>query len=308
VTDKRSRSQPPAADGHPPSSRRHHIHITRRSFLAGAGLIVAGGAASAVVGCDDKNDNDSNVAGLEATPRTVSAPAADRGGVLRAYNFDSMPHDTFDPHLTQMGPIVNVHAAVFSRLLRYEDERAGTIAPDLAAAMPEQPDETTYVFRIREGVRFHDTPRIRTAFPATAGRALTADDVRLSIERQMDRNSTLGRRFFRRGNWDLIERIETPDAATLIVRTREPVAPMLSFLAGRHAFVIPGEIVERGGEIATAEALIGTGPFVLDGFEERVAVRLRRNEQWFARDDDPATGAGRPYLARISRVRSMGSA
>jgi len=276
--------------------RHHHLHITRRAFLAGAGLAVAGGTAAAIVRLKRKDRPRSEVEGIEATPRTARTPAGNRGGVLRAYNFDAMPHDTFDPHLTQMGPIVDVHAAVFSRLLRYEDERAGTIVPDLAAALPEQPDATTYVFRIRDGVRFHDTTRFRAAFPATAGRPLTADDVRLSIERQMDRSSPVSRRFFRRGNWDLIDRIEAPDAHTLIIKTREPIGPMLSLLAGRHAFIIPPEVIERGGEIATAEALIGTGPFVLDSFEERVVVRLRRNDRWFGRDDDAATGVGRPYL------------
>ncbi|MBI5289386.1 MAG: twin-arginine translocation signal domain-containing protein, partial [Chloroflexi bacterium] len=150
--------------------RHRHLHITRRTFLAGAGLAVAGGAVAAIVGLSRKDSPRSEVEGIGATPRTVRTPAGNRGGVLRAYNSDAMPHDTFDPHLTQMGPIVNVHAAVLSRLLRYEDERAGTIVPDLAAAMPEQPDETTYVFHIREGVRFHDTTRFRAAFPATAGR------------------------------------------------------------------------------------------------------------------------------------------
>ena len=56
---------------------------------------------------------------------------------------------------------MNMHSAVFSRLLRYDDERAGTIAPDLAAAMPEQPDETTYVITLRDGVR--STTRRSTA-------------------------------------------------------------------------------------------------------------------------------------------------
>ena len=66
-----------------------------------------------------------------------------------------------------MGPVANMHSAVFSKLLRYDDERAGTIAPDLAAAMPEQPDQTTYIIRLREGVTFHDTPKYRDGLPAS---------------------------------------------------------------------------------------------------------------------------------------------
>jgi peptide/nickel transport system substrate-binding protein len=281
-----------------PPRRPHHIHLSRRSFIAGAALIGAGAAATAVFRLNDGGKTDSEVAGAEATPKSTiaKAPAGSRGGILRTYNFDAMPYDSLDPHLTMMGPIANMHAAVFSRLLRFDDEVAGSIVPDLAVAMPEQPDDTTYVFQIRDGIRFHDTERFRRAFPATAGRLLTADDVRLSIERQMDRTSPQARRMFRSGNWDVIDRIEVPDARTLILRTREPIAPMLSFFAGRHAFVIPSEVLDRADQITSADACIGTGPFVLDSLEDRVAMRLRRNPQWFARDDDPATGGARPYI------------
>ena len=49
--------------------------------------------------------------------------------------------------------------------------------------------------------------------------------------------------------------------------------------------------------------MIGTGPFMLDSFEPRVAVRLRRNPTWFARDDSPhGIGNGRPVPRRLRRV------
>lgn len=229
------------------------------------------------------------------TARPPHAAVGSRGGTLRAYNFDAQPYDTIDPHLTQFGPGTNVHSAVFSRLLRYEDDLAGTLAADVAAGLPEQPDETTYVFRIRDGVRFHDTPELRRDFPATAGRLLTADDVRLSIERQRGDASPNAGRFFHGQAWELIAQMEVPSATTLIVRTREPVAPMLSLFAGRHAFIIPREVAGLGDEIPSPAALIGSGPFMLDSFEDKVAVRLRRNDAWFAADDRGA-GDGRPYL------------
>ena len=94
---------------------------------------LAAAAAAAVAGCGDGK----RATGATATPAPQPRPRAGvgtRGGILRTYNFDAMTPDTLDPHLTQMGPIANVHSAIFSQLLRYEDERAGTIAPDLAAA------------------------------------------------------------------------------------------------------------------------------------------------------------------------------
>jgi peptide/nickel transport system substrate-binding protein len=276
---------------------QHGPLVSRRAFLAGSAAIVAGGAATALVGCDEHQPAN-EVAGTSASPASnfATLPAGSTGGTLRIYNFDAAPYDSLDPHLTQFGPIANTHSAIFSRLLRYDDEVAGTIVPDLVEAMPEQPDDLTYVFRVRDGVRFHDTPALRAAFQATAGRLLTADDVRLSIERQRNKASPQAQRFFRRSVWETIDKVEVPDARTLIIHMQRPVAPVLSFFAGRHAFVLPHEVIDRADDITSGQALIGTGPFMLDSFEERVAVRLRRNPTWFAGNDIPVAGSGRPFI------------
>jgi peptide/nickel transport system substrate-binding protein len=284
--------------GRPITARPHAAlhHVSRRGFLAASGAISAAAAAAAIGGCGEsagpKKQND--VLAGSATPMS---PVGTRGGTLRVYNFDATPYDSLDPHLTQMGPVVNMHSAVFSKLLRYDDEVAGTIVPDLAAAMPEQPDETTYIIRLRDGATFHDTPKLRTAYPNTAGRPLTADDVKYSIERQMNKNSPQSRLFFRRGDWDVIERIEARDARTVVITTRSRVAPFLGFLAGRHAFIVAADVADRSDALVTETAMIGSGPFVLDTFEPGVAVKLLSNPAWFARDDSPrGVGAGRPFL------------
>jgi ABC-type transport system substrate-binding protein len=273
--------------------------VSRRRFLAGTGAAAGAGAALVLAGCDDNGE-------VEPTARPVPTETPEpeavtsRGGVLRAFTFDAMTYDTLDPHRTQFGPVVNMHSAVFSKLLRYEDERAGTIVPDLATALPEQPDELTYVIRLRRGIRFHDEQKFRMAYPQVAGRELDAEDVRASIERQLTpEGDARGARFYRRSQWNAIDRIQVRDEHTLVIRLRTPVAPFTSFLAGRHAFILPREIAERGDAADDDLAMIGTGPFVLDSFEPGVAVRLKRNPDWFARDDDPdGIGVRRPYVDR----------
>jgi peptide/nickel transport system substrate-binding protein len=274
-------------------NRRPLPPLTRRRFLA---LSAAGAAGVAAVACGGTKRNASGAKpGATAAPTLV--PVASRGGILRSYNFDALPPDTLDPHLTQFGPIANVHSAVFSRVLQYVDEVAGTIAPDLAAAMPEQPDETTYIIRLREDVLFHDTPKHRFIYPKATGRALTAADVKYGIERQSKPTVSAGRRFFRAGNWSVVDSIDATDPRTLIIKLKQPTAPFLSFLAGRHAFVVPREVVDSSDQANNEFAMIGTGPFVLESFEPLVGVKLRRNPQWFARDDNAgSTGNGRPYV------------
>lgn len=270
--------------------------INRRRFLSAAAAGAASAAAIGVVGCGDGRRAGAPTPAPTATPSTL--PAGSRGGILRAYNFNAQVQDALDPHLTQFGPVANMHSAVFSKLLRYDDEVAGTIAPDLAEAMPEQPDDITYIFKLREGVMFHDTARARTTHPAVAGRTLEASDVKYSFERQMNRNSPQAARFFRSGMWSAVDRIDATDARTLVFHLTRPVAPFAAFLASRNAFVIPREVVDRGRDEANSDAaMIGTGPFALESWEPTVAVRLRRNPVWFARHDLEGTlGKRRPFI------------
>ena len=276
----------------PPANR-----VSRRRFLGASAALGVAAAAAGAIRCGDGKRHTQTASTPAPAPTPSRVPAGTRGAIARVYNFDAMRYDTLDPHLTGMGPVANMHAAVYSRIVRYDDERALTIAPDLAAAMPEQPDATTYIIRLRDGVALHAAANHRYAYPKTAGRALTADDVKSSIERQLNRNSPQVRRFFRSGNWNVIDKIDVRDPQTVVITTKSPVAPFLNFLAGRHAFIVPREVADRTDQINNVNAIIGTGPFLLDSFEPEMAMRLRRNPSWFARDDDPGgVGAGRPFL------------
>ncbi|MHB8516033.1 MAG: ABC transporter substrate-binding protein [Dehalococcoidia bacterium] len=275
-------------------AHRHRQRITRRSFLAGSMAAATAGGAAALFGYV-RGRTGHRATSARSAPTLLSVGS--RGGVLRAYNFDATIEDTLDPHLTQMGPVVNMHSAVFSKLLQYDDERAGAIVPDLCERMPEQPDRLTYLIRLRPGVRFHDTLRIRYAHPTTAGRPLDATDVKYSIERQMNASSPQRRRFFRADEWSAIDKIEATGPLTLTIKMKTPVAPFVGFLAGRHAFIIPREVVDFRDEAKRDIDMVGSGPFMLDTWKPGSAVTLVRNPQWFARDDHASgDGAPRPFL------------
>ncbi len=67
---------------------------------------------------------------------------------------------------------------VYSKLVRRKagagiDPAESVLEADLAQAMPETPDELTYIFTIRNGVKFQDVPPV-------SGRELTAEDVKLA--------------------------------------------------------------------------------------------------------------------------------
>ncbi len=100
-----------------------------------------------------------------------------RGGTLSLRLWDP-PH--FD-HMTIISYKTNIALSfTHSRLVK---QKAGpAIAPgtfplegDLAESWT-QPNDTTYVFKLRRGVRWHNKPPVN-------GRELTADDVKYSLER-----------------------------------------------------------------------------------------------------------------------------
>jgi peptide/nickel transport system substrate-binding protein len=121
---------------------------------------------------------------------------------------------------------------VFEALVAF-DPGVG-LRPQLAESW-HTPDETTWVFRLRDDVRLHD------------GRPLRAEHVLRSLERA--RSDPASRR---QGELVAVRTLEAPDARTVVVRTHRP----FSALPGRLADVpVWAEAAGGGG------AAVGTGPY-----------------------------------------------
>src|ERR1700704_3850018 len=109
--------------------------------------------------------------------RDALAQAPKRGGTISLRLWDP-PH--FDPHLTISYKINVLYTFSHSRLLKHKAGPGVTpgtfpIEGDLAESWT-QPNETTYIFKLRKGVRWHNKPPVN-------GRELTAEDVRSPVER-----------------------------------------------------------------------------------------------------------------------------
>jgi peptide/nickel transport system substrate-binding protein len=280
--------------------------LSRRRMLKGAAGVGAGLAIASVVGCGGGEEGPAAtttpsgtpvgtaITGTTGTPAAtgtpfVLEPAKIRGGTFRWFGYDALPLDTLDPHQTQLGPIYNMQGAVFSKVLKYEDEYEGIIGTDLAETVPEVADKTTYVIKIRPNVFFHDTERIRKDFPEVAGRQLTAEDVRYSIDRQRNKESPKSALFYRQFQWDAVDKIELPDGPeglTLRITTKGPTAPFIHYLADTYATIIPKELVDPAkDDMNDSKKMVGTGPFMLESFVPLQVVKCLRNPNWFAKDD-----------------------
>jgi len=233
--------------------------LTRREMLAAGGLAAGGVLAPA--------------AGRAQTPK--------RGGTVTLRGTDP-PH--FDPMLISS---FKTHAAVsftHSRLVRH---RAGpSVVPgtfplegDLAESWT-QPNETTYIFKLRRGVRWHPKPPV-------GGRELTAEDVRYSVERFMTVPGNAYGYMLK-----LVERVDAPDRYTVRFTLKEPFAWFLDTLANPMAIaVVARECVEKFGDLKKAEACVGTGPWMLDSYRPNQGITFVRHPSYF--------GAGLPYIDRV---------
>ena len=291
-------------------TRLRAYRLSRRRLLAGAVAAGAGAAGLAAAGCGGEGDEEVP-AGAKPTPVTGGQPplttVVTRGGTVRSFNYDSLVLDTRDPHQTRLGPMYNIQARIFSKVLNYFDEFQQIMWPDLSSdadgnpAMPEQVDDLTYIIRLRPTARFHDTPKIREDWPDTAGRPLVADDVKFSIERQINPDSPKRALYYRRYQWETIDNIEVVDDRTLRITTKRPTAPFIHFLADRNAFVIPRELVDPDTDEMDADnKMVGSGPFLLDKLEALRILRVVRNPDWFAADDSPENlGTGRSFVDAV---------
>ncbi len=279
-------------------NRLQRQRISRRRLLGGAAAVGVGAAGIALVGCGNGNGGPVITAtDTPAGPGATATPMLTRGGIYRNFSFDALTIDTLDPHQTQFGPTYNMHSAVFSKVLQYDNEVEQVMSPDLAVSMPESPDGLEWVITIRDNVTFHDTAEIQANFPDVAGRKLTAEDIKFSIERQIDASSPQRDLYYRKGHWSAIERIEVVDDHTLKIVTNVPLAPFLHYLAARNAYIVAKELVDDGDEMNDPTRMVGTGPFMLKEITAIQIVSVRRNPNWFAKDDNPGgVGLDRPFL------------
>jgi peptide/nickel transport system substrate-binding protein len=143
-----------------------------------------------------------------------------------------------------------------------------------------QPNETTYVFKLRRGVRWHNKPPVN-------GRELTAEDVKYTLERFLTVKGNSNVYMLR-----AVDKVEAPDKYTVKITLKEPTAWFLDMLASPMAVaIIAREVVEKFGDLKKMEAVIGTGPWMLDSYKPNVGYTCVRNPNYFS--------AGQPYIERI---------
>ncbi len=243
--------------------------------VAAAALAVAIFAAA----CGDDSTStsatkDTSQAAGSASAAATKAPAVKRGGTLIG-TFEVNPK-IFDPMVQNDLYSGQVVAQVFETLIRYDKD----VAPQgWLAEKWDQPDDTTYVFHLRKGVKFHD------------GTDMDAEAVKFSLDRV---------RAFKTGpayqDSTYITDTIVVDPLTIKVLIKEPFAPFINSLSGRLGTIVSPAAVKSMGDDKFGLNPVGTGPFVFKEFKSDNYVRFSKNPNYWRMGVD---GKPLPYLDAV---------
>ncbi len=170
---------------------------------------------------------------------------------------------SIDPHFVNITPNNNVAWHVFEALTHVDAD--ARLIPGLAESW-RAVDSTTWEFRLRRGVKFHD------------GSELTAEDVAFSIDRPATLKASPGP--FTTFTRPIVAK-EIPDRFTIRLRTAAPYAMVpydmnSVFIVSKRAAA--GASTE---DFNAGKAAVGTGPYRFARFARGDRVELVRNDAYW---------------------------
>ena len=197
------------------------------------------------------------------------------GGIFRRLWSDPA---TLDPHLVTDTTSAFIVVEVFSGLVKFDTELR--LVPDIAESWEIDASGTTYTFRLREDVKFHN------------GKPVTADDFKWSIERAAAPSTAspvadtylddiVGAADYLEGKADSIEGVKVVDDHTLQITVDAPKSYILAKLTYPTAYVLDREVVQSGGDNWWIENGVGTGPFKLKEYRIGERIVLERFDDFY---------------------------
>lgn len=195
-------------------------------------------------------------------PKPTTAPAASDPATTLVIAIDADP--------VNLEPGTNLATPVGSELImNVFDTLVGWKAPEfkelegrLAQSWALSDDKTTYTFKLRGGVKFHD------------GTDFNADAVKKGFERIKDVNS------FMKAYFGGIKEIKAVDAGTVVITLDKPNGVFLSYLAMPQAAIGSPAAVDKYGKAINVNP-VGTGPFMFESYTQDTQTVLKANPNYF---------------------------
>ena len=183
----------------------------------------------------------------------MARPAQAASNVLRIGISTSL--NTLDPLITTLGDEYVYDILVFNGLTRMRE--ALLIEPDLPGSWTSSEDLTRWTFKLRRGVRFHNS------------REMVADDVVAVFRRLLDPATAAPSR-------SQLGMVTAPDAATVVFELNIPHSSLADTLCDRQVKITPRDAV---ADLKTKP--IGTGPFKFVIYTPGDRLVMARNPDYF---------------------------
>ena len=169
-----------------------------------------------------------------------------------------------DPRVGLDAQSERISSLIFDDLLTRDEHF--NVQPGLAEHW-ETPDPKTYVFHLRQGIRFHD------------GRLLTSRDVKWTFDSLLQGKI----RSTKSAAYKYLDHIETPDEQTVVFKLKEPFATLPWNVSDGAIGIVP---YGSGDEIT--QKPIGSGPFrFVSATTDRDVILERNDAYWGERAKTP---------------------
>ena len=215
-------------------------------------------------------------------PQAAEAQTPKRGGHL-TYMIAADGGPSLDGHRETTYAVLHATAPFYSVLIRVNPENPSSTTDftcDLCTEMPKpSADELTWVFKIRQGVKFHD------------GEPLSAKDVLASWQKIV--SPPAGVASARHASFGMVESVTSPDDETIVFKLKFKTMSFLPSLADPWNFIYSKKRLEQDMHWYEKN-ILGSGPFKLDTFTIGQSVKGVRNPDYY--------WPGQPYLYIARRV------
>ena len=235
----------------------HSPSITTRWRRRAAAAWV-GAAALVLTGCAG--------GGTPTGPDSTDVSLVDTGAEIDEVTV-AFPGSLANLYIGQESGILNYNLAATVQEGLVAQDADGSVVPALAESW-ETPDDSTYVFTLREDAKFQN------------GDPVTPEDVVFSIERAVDPESSPGTYYYLTN----LATAEKTGEREVTVTSKRPDATFLVSLSNAGALVVTQQEFweSHEGRVGTSESLIlGTGPYQVTEFQPDSHVLLERVDTWW---------------------------
>jgi peptide/nickel transport system substrate-binding protein len=216
------------------------------------------------------------IVGTALAVPAVADEAPKRGGTL-TYMIPADAPPTLDGHRETTYATVHAAAPFYSVLIRINPMNPSSpddFVCDLCTEMPTPTDDgKTWTFEIRNGVKWHD------------GSPLTAADVAASWQEIV--HPRPGVSSARESYFIMVDKVEAPDASTVVFHLKFATSAFLPALADPFAWIYKKEILDRDPHWYEKNVM-GSGPFKFVDYQIGQSIKGARNPDYYHK--------GLPYL------------